>query len=222
MKGKRKLLLLTAALACLALLSAVIPSVLVGRNDAALASTIARNAAKTARDIRCYYAQVEMSSEDNGDPGGRRTERCDIWARGHDRMRVDVEIAGPEGWGCEVARSTTILNGHRVVTLNAADVCIYENCPPFDYMYGEFFNPFVLPDELNALLKADLIKPLGEEEVNGRRVYKIDTKRINNDAGKSAGVPGRELRWVEKDTSICLRKERYLGGKLLNSLEVVR
>jgi len=168
MKSKRRYIVLAAIFICLASPPAIASLTLVNRSNQAMASAIARNAQKTAKEIRSYHVRVERSSEDPITPGKKRTDRSDIWAKGHEKMRIDVEISGLEGLGVRVTRSSTIQNGHRVITLNDEDFCIYDNCPPFDYMYGEFFCPYVLPGELNALLEADLVKPLGEERIGGK------------------------------------------------------
>lgn len=77
-------------------MSIAISSILVDHNNQAVACAITTNAFRTVKGIRSYFVRVVIRSVDDETPGIDRIDRSDIWAKGNDKMRIDVEISGLE------------------------------------------------------------------------------------------------------------------------------
>lgn len=221
MKTKYRAMVAIIIVSSLAILAIMLPIKLGSKDDETIASEIKANAFKTAKDIKSYHIQVEIRNADQGTLGSNRLDKGNIWMKGPDKFRVDIEITGLEDIGISTAKSTTIQNGRCVYTFNSKDICIYDNCPPFDYFYGEFDCPYIMADELNALAEANLIDVLGDEKVIGKDAYKVETRHDKETIEIRPDLPDREVRWVEKNTSICLKKETYKADKLVNTVEVI-
>lgn len=221
MKTKYKAIIAIVIVSSLAILAILLPMRLGSTGSEALASEIKQNASETAKDLRSYHVQLEIRNTKQETPNCNRVDKESIWAKGPDKFRVDSEITGLEAIGIPTTKSTTIQNGRCVYTTSAEDFCIYDNCPPFDYFYGEFDTPFIMTNELIALTEANLINVLGEEKANGKQAYKVEIKHDEKKVENRPNLPDRELRWVEKDTSICIKKETHKAGKLVNTIDVI-
>ncbi|NPV60539.1 MAG: hypothetical protein HPY75_12885 [Actinobacteria bacterium] len=220
MEIKRKVIISIIVISSLTILALLLPIMLKGGSSDALATEIKQNAFETARDIKSYKIEVEIRNTKQETPGCDRVDKSTIWVKGPDKIRIDNEITGLEAIGIPPTKSTIIQNGRCIYSTDSESISIYDNCPPFDYFYGELDCAYVMANELNTLIDANLVNVAGDEMVRGKDAYRLEIMHDADNAITRPDLPDREIRWVEKSTSVCLKKETYKDGKLVNTLEV--
>ncbi|MBC7247022.1 MAG: hypothetical protein H5T73_04475 [Actinobacteria bacterium] len=227
---KQKLLIaFFVCIVCAFMLGSIAYILVVDDNNKAIASGIRKNAFSTMKEIRSYHVVLKeesYSEKDNiskpevlGNSSALST-LSEVWFKGPNRYRINTKSSGMEELEIAQSEVTITQNGRTILIYSQESEVIIYNSPPFDDLYGNLYCPYDIAGELNALCNEDEISIVGEEKHSCGEAYKVE-KKIEGDKSVSSNSVDREILWVAKDSSLCLKKEKYIRGKLISSLDIL-